>query len=195
MSTCARCWRHARRSSQVVLLLLLLAVCAGWPLASLAQEPAGYSGGMSVFLEPGPGQWRDPDQQHIFQIASGTPLRATFGFDQSCPETKTFRVFFLLNYEQIADGYQEIPTPDWDASPSVTQSLLIARAHRLHAGRSSTPGTTSSSATANSPSRGDRSTGSLPASTRCTVTPRPLTTSITRCSGSTIQYSRTPPRA
>jgi hypothetical protein len=124
MATCARRWQRTRSSSRACLLLFFLAICAGWPLASFAQEPTGYGGGMGVFLEPGAGQQRDPDQQHIFQVAPGTPLRATFGFDQSYPETKTFRVFFLLNYEQFAIGYQQIPTPDWDATPVATSSTV-----------------------------------------------------------------------
>lgn len=122
MSMCARRWRGACSSPRAILVLLVIST--GWLQAVRSQEATTYSGGMSVYLGPGAGQQGGGDQQFIFQVAPGAPLRATFGFFQSYPETKTFRVFFLLNYAQIPVGYQEIPAPDWDAPPEATPSAI-----------------------------------------------------------------------
>ncbi len=92
-----RIWRLA--SSLAIVLLL-------FPLASLATtqsatpEVRNYSGGVSISLACTPGQCRQADRQDVFAVEPGTPLRIEFGFVQSYPEAKEFRVFLLLNYQQ-----------------------------------------------------------------------------------------------
>ncbi len=78
--------------------------------AAFAQET--YGGGMSLMLAPTNEQWRDSERPDLFQVAPGLPLLATVGFLQSYPDTKTFRIFVLLNYQQADVGVQEIPEPD-----------------------------------------------------------------------------------
>ena len=131
---------------------------------------------------------RAPDEPGVHQL-----------FLQQCPHPytdvaeaeTTRRSDFGVSSQRFIPDVEQAPAREGQQHRSPDHFL----ANRLHAGSSSTPGTTSSSETANSPSSGDLSTGSLAASSRCTLTPRPSMTSITRCSGSTIQYSRTPPRA
>lgn len=63
-------------------------------------EVTSYSGGVSLLLACVPEQCLDADQQHVFSLEPGTPLRAELGFVQWYPEPKQFRVFVLLNYRQ-----------------------------------------------------------------------------------------------
>lgn len=110
-------------------LVILCFLLVGVPLVPVQQHTHSafaqetYSGGMSLMLAPADGQWRDPDRPDLFQLASGTPLRATVGFLQSYPETKPFRIFVLLNYQQASIGVQEIPNPD-DAQAGVATPTM-----------------------------------------------------------------------
>lgn len=95
-----------------VVLPLLLNAASVVGASPLKQQPVEmYTGGMSIMLASVPNQQRYAERQDVFRVEPGASLEAEFGFVQTYPEAKQFRVLLLLNYEQEPIGFRSIADP------------------------------------------------------------------------------------
>lgn len=104
--------QRGRQLTFLALMVLVLLVLVCFPVSMTAQsgddDQQRSSGGISQTLDSIPSQRRYADRQDVFAVDPGTPLQAELGFIQSFPETKQFRVFLLMNYQQANIGFRAV---------------------------------------------------------------------------------------
>lgn len=138
MSGAAR-WSACRGCcTGLVTVFLLLAPCPK-ALSSLGAsrssdfEATTYSGGVALMMACTPAQCRDSERQDVFLMEPDTPLRAELGFVQWYPEPKQFRVFVLLNYQQVEFAARQDTTQSiGDRAPLASPIALASSGEMSH---------------------------------------------------------------